>query len=286
MSWAVGVVVVSLAIALPAVSLTASGRGPSTVRTAGRPPGGVATSTTSGETSTSVTATTTIVARSTAGRPTTTTSLVCRDSIDPRCGPFYWDPAPALFQPLTVHVSFLPTNPRPGEVVTFSFTADDPVAPYIWGAYCGHDWGDQTVDPGNTCRGSALPGPPPPEPHGPWTPPPPMAGHCPASNNDNRVFPAQGCQFFPGGVSGGVPNPTHAYSAAGTYTASFIFHAFGLPAPGSANRSVAGLPDPYADTDSVTVAVTVSGPPVTTTSTSTSTPGSTTTTVQTTTTVG
>src|SRR5207237_8555999 len=56
-------------------------------------------------TSTAPAATPTTVPRS------TTTTLICRDSTNPACGAFRWDPPPAPDHPLTVTVTYSPAHP-------------------------------------------------------------------------------------------------------------------------------------------------------------------------------
>lgn len=59
--------------------------------------------------------------------PTTTTAVIeCRNSEDPSCGPFFWDPAPAPDQPLSVRATHSPAEPRAGEAITFHVVAEDP----------------------------------------------------------------------------------------------------------------------------------------------------------------
>ena len=193
--------------------------------------------------------------------PTTSTVLVCRNSTNPACGPFRWDPPPPANQPITGHVTLSPANPRPGETVTFHLVADDPDAGYLPGS-CPIDFGDGTtipcVIPGG--RGPTPPGsssPPPPKPTGPWTPPSPRPGHL------------------------DICCVQHTYGAAGTYTATFRVQSYTSPmGPPPEQWQVPGYPttpfdfsflvahDPYASDATITVTVTVRGTPVSTTTTS------------------
>jgi hypothetical protein len=50
----------------------------------------------------------------------------CRNSFDPACGDFFWDPAPAPYDRGSAAISFTPEFPKPGEAVTFTITIDDP----------------------------------------------------------------------------------------------------------------------------------------------------------------
>jgi len=53
----------------------------------------------------------------------------CRNSTNPQCGPFRWDPQPLPNRPMRVDVQIAPSHPRPGDVVTFTVVASDPDAP-------------------------------------------------------------------------------------------------------------------------------------------------------------
>src|SRR3712207_6243843 len=57
---------------------------------------------------------------------TTTAARVCRNSTDPACGQFFWDPAPTGNQPLNVQITTSPPNPRAGQEVAFTVSLHDP----------------------------------------------------------------------------------------------------------------------------------------------------------------
>jgi hypothetical protein len=57
---------------------------------------------------------------------TTAATPICRNSTNPDCGPFYWDPDPAPNQPLALSATYSPQNPHVGETVTFMIHAEDP----------------------------------------------------------------------------------------------------------------------------------------------------------------
>ena len=129
---------------------------------------------------------------------TTTTRLVCRNSYDPGCGAFRWDPDPGPNQPLGVAASA--QQVKAGDPVNFHIVADDPDAK-IDRCYA-FDFGDGQK--GSTC-------PPPavcPTPYGPWTPPAKVHDHWEV-------------------------NVPHKYSAPGPYLASFTLqsHSFCSPDP-------------------------------------------------------
>lgn len=126
-----------------------------------------------------------------------TTTVACRNSIDPACGPFRWDPPLGPNRPLTVTVTYAPANPRPGDAVTFRVVVDDPD-------------GDQLVD--RTGMGNGYGDSPPQgspnaivdclETYGPWTPPAPTPVHA------ELTF-------------------QHTYATPGTYVATFPFKSLG-----------------------------------------------------------
>lgn len=60
--------------------------------------------------------------------PSAAPTLVCRNSTNPDCGEFYWDPDPGPNAPLTIEIEMDPINPEPGKPVTFTITVDDPDA--------------------------------------------------------------------------------------------------------------------------------------------------------------
>jgi hypothetical protein len=84
-----------------------------------------------------VTATTGTTIESTAAPEATATTpvtepepeLVCRNSHDERCGPFYWDLPPGFVnQPITVSAAGEPLQATAGQPVDLSFATDDPDA--------------------------------------------------------------------------------------------------------------------------------------------------------------
>jgi len=126
----------------------------------------------------------------------TPTTTPCRNSQDPACGPFVWDPDPGPNQPLSGQVTYSPASPRAGDTVTFHFTANDPDDDTI--AVCNFSYGDgQAVvcDPYELMVRGACP-----DPHGPWTPPARKPG-----TYDYAGYP-------------------HTYQQPGTYDASFDLH--------------------------------------------------------------
>lgn len=129
-------------------------------------------------------------------RPTTTT-LACRNSANPACGPFRWDPNPGDNAGLEVQISISPIQPRAGQPVTFTITAVDPdAAPVVAG-----DEGPGACNPpgyGDDPVGRCIAGCLAPEMYGPWTPPPRQRG-------ERKVM------------------YSHTYARAGDYNAMFYF---------------------------------------------------------------
>lgn len=129
---------------------------------------------------------------------TTAPTVTCRNSTDPACGPFQYDPA-VTNEPATLAVvSVEPATPTRGEKVTFTLHAGDPDTFIPTEESCGgrrapdgsFAFGDGAVD--GCVADCAAPGPR----YGPWTPPPPTPG--------DATFTLE-----------------HTYPNAGTFTADF-----------------------------------------------------------------
>lgn len=89
---------------------------------------------------------------------TPTAAPVCRDSREPACGAFAWDPAPAANQPLVVSFTNPPATAVAGQVVTFDVAWSDPDAALSF---------DQLTIDGTSLTSSCSLAPR----YGPWTPP-------------------------------------------------------------------------------------------------------------------
>lgn len=151
----------------------------------------------------------------------TTTSLPCRNSKDPRCGPFRWDPSPGANSPISISITISPQDPHPGDVVTFTAHVVDPDAsPIIAGEQTCNPPGYGDVGTSRCSPQCAAPG------YGPWTPP--------ARQRGERTV-----------------TYTHTYSDAGTFTAHFWFGSYATPCPAN----------PYASAADQAVSVTVSATP-------------------------
>ena len=101
---------------------------------------------------------------------TTTTALVCRNSTDPRCGFFRWDPEPSNQFPVVSDFVILGSR-TVGQVVTIGVTVAEP--DHALANACGvMNFGDNTP---NGFQGNCEPRPCP-EQYGPWTPPAPGTG--------------------------------------------------------------------------------------------------------------
>jgi hypothetical protein len=134
--------------------------------------------------------------------PTTATSM-CRNSHDPACGPFRWDPQP-VNDPMAVEVRVLTARPKVGQIVEFRLVATDDGR--IERDCVGTSFGD---DKEPFCAGSSASCVAGPGQYGPWTPP---EKHL---ERFEKVF-------------------SHTYDKAGTYAVSFTVRpltACGQPDP-------------------------------------------------------
>ena len=221
-------VAVLLLIAVPALALPGGGDGHRKVNTIGSPTTSVETvpETVAGPETTTTEATTTTLAPS-----TTTTALVCRNSYNPKCGPFRYDPPP-VSHPITVSITFSPPNPTTGEKVAIHVVADSPDTGL--GNY-NATWGGRPpigqariVDP--YCDST------PARPrYGPWDPPPRHPGH--------QEFDFEA-----------------TYNEAGSYPVNFSI---------SSAPACPDAEDVYHTDGEGNATVTVTGPPVSTTTTTT-----------------
>jgi hypothetical protein len=142
--------------------------------------------------------------------PPTITELACRNSTDPACGPFYYDP-PLTNQPATLEVRVKPATERVGARVMFEIHAMDPDSFVGVGGdtFCG----EESFGDGNTQRcGPSCAGYGPR--HGPWSPPP--------ARPSDATFTVE-----------------HTYAKSGTYTAEITLTADVCgPRPSKASASV------------------------------------------------
>lgn len=122
----------------------------------------------------------------------TTTTKACRNSHDPACGPFRWDPQP-VNGPMAVEVSMAPPAPKNGEEVVFTVRARDD-GPVRGGCINQQEYGDGSGS-GPVCTTACVGAPR----YGPWDPPPP----------DNASL---------------VEEFRHSYAGPGTYTARFAYN--------------------------------------------------------------
>jgi inhibitor of cysteine peptidase len=178
---------------------------------------------------------------STTSTPTSTTSttvddrrpLACRNSTNPQCGPFRWDPQPLPNGPMQVDVKVSPSNPRVGDVVTFTVMESDADAPGQGIGVVSSDFGDghkqALVVDGGPCDW-----------FGPWTPPAPQAGQR-------------------------VRTYTHTYGSAGTFVARFTDNS-GSPNgnPGCEDPTSHRSGDPFASHGEGAISVAVANPAPTT----------------------
>jgi hypothetical protein len=81
---------------------------------------------------------------------------VCRNSANPACGPFRWDPAPSPNQPLTATFTKAPATAEAGQTVDFEVA---------WSDDAPLSYGDVGVNTHTSMHCDYVPR------HGPWTPP-------------------------------------------------------------------------------------------------------------------
>lgn len=167
------------------------------VRAIDQPTTSVPTVSTTADTSTTSTPggrTTTVRGRAAAPQPVATTRA-CRDSFDPACGPFRWDPAPGENAPMRLSIVASPASPRAGQEVKFTLVADDPDADQFCSAP-GLVFGDgdnTNAFVKSVCWGTGLNCE---AAFGPWSPPAKRPGHL------ELTWP-------------------HTYDAPGTYTVEY-----------------------------------------------------------------
>lgn len=170
-------------------------------------------------TSTVAPAVATTVTPVTSAPTTSSTVSSCRNSTDPACGPFRFDPQPGPDSPMTVQVAVEPAEPVAGQEVVFRLTLTDPD---------GVSYNATTFGFGDGGIGGASF--PPCERFGAWDPPP----------RD--------------GATTEVVEVAHTYANPGTYAVSFLFEA----GPFSCIDSVSGRGDrPYASSATGTATVVV-----------------------------
>lgn len=146
---------------------------------------------------TTVRATSSPTSRPPATTSSTATTRPCRNSFEPACGPFRWDPPLPPNQPMSVKLSYLPTAPKAGETVTFYVTVDDPDGSMLLDRDgMANDYGDTAPERGPTAHVDCF------ERFGPWTPEAPTPVHA------DLTF-------------------RHVYATAGTYTVSLPFKSLG-----------------------------------------------------------
>ncbi len=159
-------------------------------------------------------------------------SSICVSSTDPRCGPFYYNPAPPPLQPMTVTVSMSPQQPMVGQPESFSVETSDPQDDVINQNFAGYGDtpGQPETSPGaidtvgllSVVRSRSTS--PTPAPQGEWPPPPPVQGTAPFIDQ-------------------------HTYATPGTFTVTLEFD-------GSDSAATPGA-DPYLNSTSCTFQVVV-----------------------------
>ena len=210
-------------------SMTTTTSAPETA-TSSSPHGAAQTTSTTrleGEPSSSTTSPRPLVTVTTAPADSTTTTTSdapaeCRNSTDPRCGPFRWEPEPTK-HPLTVDVSMLTADPVAGKPVQFQVVVDEKDTTIAGNCY---GYSGTGIENRPTCMPTYPACVDQPTAYGPWAPPEQMP---------DRYEMTQ----------------SFTYDKAGTYTLSFTFNT-GWPGcfPWSPR-------DPYANSGTGTVTFTI-----------------------------
>ena len=153
-------------------------------------------------------------------RAAVTTTVACRNSGNPACGPFRFDPQPGPDNPMFVHIVVGPPSPVAGQEVVFTVTLTDPDG--VSRAGSTYNWGDSGVGESSVD---------PCEKFGPWDPP--------------ARDPARATEIL---------TLRHTYAQPGTYKVVFFF----TGDPFDCVDSVTGRGDrPYASSASGTVTIEV-----------------------------
>ena len=206
----------------PETTTSSSPLGAAETTSTTRPKGGPSSSTTSPR---PLVTATTVPADSTTTTTTSDAAPECRNSTDPRCGPFRWEPEPTK-HPLTVDVSVLTADPVAGKPVQFKVIVDEKDTTIAGNCY---GYSGTGIEGRPTCMPTYPACVDQSTAYGPWAPPEQMP---------DRYEMTQ----------------SFTYDKAGTYTLSFTFNT-GWPGcfPWSPR-------DPYANSGTGTVTFTVRPP--------------------------
>jgi hypothetical protein len=150
---------------------------------------------------------------------TTTTALVCRNSTNPKCGPFRWDPVP-VSHPIDVSLTFSPPDPKPGDKVTVHLAATDQdtaLGGLLVDFGDGHGAGFGVAP---LCIAA-------PDPYGPWDPPPRQPDH--KEYDYDNVYSAPGTYTVTAKVSSMPSCSTPRNPYVGEGTASVTVNVSGPP---------------------------------------------------------
>ncbi len=126
----------------------------------------------------------------------------CRNSFEPRCGDFLWDPSPPNAS-ARMEVRFDPPQPRAGQPVTVTLRGEDPDA--LTGSFTFNS--NCRSDTFGICNVSVIPGCAPPpgtpttKPYGSWDPPTPPAAPLRQSVSWSVVFDTPGSHAYTAGFA-------------------------------------------------------------------------------------
>lgn len=190
---AIALAVAGLASGDGGEAVVADGAGSTTTATDATATSAPTTTSSSTETTVGAVTTTTEPGPSSEHPPMTTAPPPsCRNSRDPACGPFAWDPVPAN-EPIAFVVTVSPERPVAGQPVTVSVHARDPEAGLLYvgpnpHGFCTPQWGDSD-SPGGCSRTADRRIEDPPR-TGPWDPPAPVGAS--ASGTFEHTYTAPG----------------------------------------------------------------------------------------------
>jgi hypothetical protein len=151
-------------------------------------------------------------------RPSTTTTTtakqVCRNSTDPSCGAFRWDPDPGPNQPATGQLRS--SQSGAGQKVTFLVVGSDPDATPV--EICNVSFGD-----GNNVVCDPRPAVDPsycPKQYGPWTPPAAKRGDL--ETQVDHTYPQPGKYEVSFVIRSAMNDCNNPYASAVTLTATVV----------------------------------------------------------------
>jgi serine/threonine protein kinase len=154
----------------------------------------------------------------TATSDTTMPGVACIKSFSPACGPLVWTP-PVVNRALTISITVSPSNPVPGQPVTFTIVLDDPDDTNL--SVNGVYFGDPSSASGQASAPANATGPSCPVPHGSWPAPAPNGhGHLRTQKVNTYLNPGTYQVHFTAssGKNTCVPDPYASTAVSGVQT--------------------------------------------------------------------